>query len=107
MTARRARALSGTSWPSTGPSGRAFITCVGPGARSAGTTRTNCDGSRCRDDRARRLSARYFGLPVCLVGSAVYRPDPLDLDVVIAVPNELFVSMYGDLGDDLDARPSL
>ena len=45
---------------------------------------------------ASALSARYFGLPVYLVGSALRDPDPRDLDVVIPVPDDLFRAMHGD-----------
>lgn len=45
---------------------------------------------------ASALSARYFGLPVYLVGGALRDFDPRDLDVVIAVPDDLFRAMHGD-----------
>ena len=45
------------------------------------------------------LSARYYGLPVYLVGGALTDPDPRDLDIVIPVPNDLFLAMYGDPED--------
>ncbi len=47
------------------------------------------------------LSARYYGLPVYLVGSALRDPDPRDIDIVIPVPDDLFLSMYGDAEDTL------
>jgi hypothetical protein len=50
---------------------------------------------------ATTLSALYFGLPVYLVGSCV-RPgarEPNDIDVVIAIPDDLFGAMYGPHGD--------
>lgn len=46
------------------------------------------------------LSARYYGLPVYLVGSALTAPDPRDIDIVIPIPNKLFIAMYGDNGDN-------
>lgn len=45
---------------------------------------------------ASALSARYFGLPVYLVGGALRDFDPRDLDVVIPVPDDLFRAMHGD-----------
>lgn len=45
---------------------------------------------------ASALSARYFGLPVYLVGGALRDLDPRDLDVVIPVPDDLFRAMHGD-----------
>lgn len=47
------------------------------------------------------LSARYYGLPVYLVGSALRDPDPRDIDIVIPVLDDLFLAMYGDLTDTL------
>ena len=38
---------------------------------------------------ARRFSARYYGGPVYLVGSAVTSDDPRDLDLVVVVPKAL------------------
>ncbi len=40
------------------------------------------------------LSARYFGCPVYLVGSALHDPDPRDIDMVVCVPDPLFEAMY-------------
>lgn len=51
--------------------------------------------------RARWLSARYYGAPVFLVGSAVTSPTPRDIDVVIVLPADLFVLVYGDGRDTL------
>jgi len=51
--------------------------------------------------RARGLSARFYGCPVYLVGSAVTRDDPRDIDVVVVLPTDLFVAAYGDPGDDI------
>jgi len=45
------------------------------------------------------VSARYFGLPVYLVGSALVDPDPRDIDLVVPVPAELFTAMY-DVGPE-------
>jgi hypothetical protein len=42
------------------------------------------------------LSMLYFGAPVYLVGGALTDPDPRDLDVVIVLPDDLFVAAYGD-----------
>lgn len=42
------------------------------------------------------LSARYYGLPVYLVGSAITDPDPRDIDLVIPIPDDLFAAMYGE-----------
>lgn len=49
--------------------------------------------------RARWLSARYYGAPVYLVGSAVTSDDPRDIDVVVVLPVDLFVQCYGEPGD--------
>ena len=46
--------------------------------------------------RASGLSARYFGCPVYLVGGALHDPDPRDIDLIVAMPDDLFVSSYGD-----------
>lgn len=46
--------------------------------------------------QASGLSARYFGCPVYLVGGALTDDDPRDLDLVVAMPDELFVCSYGD-----------
>lgn len=46
------------------------------------------------------LSARYYGAPVYLVGSAVTSRDPRDIDIVIPLADELFVACYGDPGED-------
>ena len=48
--------------------------------------------------RAWWLSARYYGAPVYLVGSAVTSDDPRDLDLVVILPDDLFVAAYGDRG---------
>ena len=50
---------------------------------------------------AHALSARYYGLPVLLVGSALRDPDPRDVDIVIPVPDDLFLAMYGGPADTL------
>lgn len=42
------------------------------------------------------LSARYFGCPVYLVGGALRDPDPRDIDLIVALPDELFANAYGD-----------
>lgn len=56
------------------------------------------------------LSARYFGCPVYLVGGALRDDDPRDIDLVVAMPDDLFVHSYGDhpwrvgaLHEELDA----
>ena len=49
--------------------------------------------------RAWWLSARYYGAPVYLVGSAVTSDDPRDLDLVVILPDDLFVCCYGDRGE--------
>jgi len=46
--------------------------------------------------QASGLSARYFGCPVYLVGGALRDDDPRDIDLVVAMPDELFVCSYGD-----------
>ena len=51
--------------------------------------------------RAWWLSARYYGAPVYLVGSAVTSDDPRDLDLVVILPDDLFVCCYGDRGDTI------
>lgn len=50
---------------------------------------------------ANGLSVRYYGCPVYLVGSALRLPDPRDFDVVVILPDDLFVKTYGDKGDNL------
>lgn len=52
---------------------------------------------------ARGLSPRYYGAPVYLIGSAVTRDDPRDIDLLVVLPGDLFVASYGDPGDTLDA----
>lgn len=52
---------------------------------------------------ARALSALYFNLPVYLVGHGATDPDPRDIDLVIPVPDALFVRMYADEGETLEA----
>src|SRR5687768_17223234 len=47
------------------------------------------------------VSARYFALPVYLVGSAITDPDPRDIDIVIPIPDHLFVHLYGDGFEDV------
>ena len=44
---------------------------------------------------ARKFSARYYGGPVYLVGSAVTSDDPRDIDLVAIVPKALFYASYG------------
>ena len=44
---------------------------------------------------ARRFSARYYGAPIYLVGSAVTSDDPRDIDLVAIVPKALFYASYG------------
>ena len=44
---------------------------------------------------ARKFSARYYGGPVYLVGSAVTYDDPRDIDLVAIVPKALFYASYG------------
>lgn len=51
---------------------------------------------------ANHLAARYYGCPVYLVGSALAESDPRDVDVVIVMPDDLFVRVYGDHGDTID-----
>ena len=46
--------------------------------------------------QASGLSARYFGCPVYLVGGALRDDDPRDVDIVVAMPDDLFVHSYGD-----------
>lgn len=46
--------------------------------------------------QASGLSARYFGCPVYLVGGALRDDDPRDIDIVVAMPDDLFVCSYGD-----------
>lgn len=45
---------------------------------------------------ASALSARYFGLPVYIVGGALTDPNPRDVDIVIPMPDDLFLAAYGD-----------
>lgn len=42
------------------------------------------------------ISARYFGLPVYLVGGALHDDDPRDIDLVVPVPDDLFRAMYNN-----------
>lgn len=42
------------------------------------------------------LSARYCGAPVYLVGGALTDLDPRDIDLVVPLPDDLFVACYGD-----------
>lgn len=44
------------------------------------------------------IIARYYGCPAYLVGSARYETNPRDIDIVIKIPDELFLHMYGDAG---------
>lgn len=44
---------------------------------------------------ARKFSARYYGAPIYLVGSAVTYDDPRDIDLVAIVPKALFYASYG------------
>lgn len=53
--------------------------------------------------RARGLSARFFGGAVYLVGSAVTREDPRDIDIVVVLPEALFVAAFGDAGDSMQS----
>lgn len=60
--------------------------------------------------QASGLSSRYFGCPVYLVGGALRDEDPRDVDLVVAMPDDLFVASYGDhpwrvgaTHDELDA----
>lgn len=41
------------------------------------------------------IKTRYYGCPVYLVGSALNKTYPRDVDVVIVVPDDLFLAMYG------------
>jgi hypothetical protein len=41
------------------------------------------------------IRTRYYGCPVYLVGSALDKTYPRDVDVVIVVPDDLFLAMYG------------
>lgn len=45
---------------------------------------------------ASALSALFFGLPVYLVGGAITDPDPRDVDLVIPMPEDLFLAAYND-----------
>lgn len=57
--------------------------------------------------RARWLSARYYGAPVYLVGSAVTRDDWRDIDLCVVLSPELFLAIYdGDKasGETASAR---
>lgn len=42
------------------------------------------------------ISARYFGCPVYLVGGALRDPDPRDIDLIVALPDNLFAHSYGE-----------
>ena len=48
--------------------------------------------------QASGLSARYFGCPVYLVGGSLRKgnDDPRDIDIVVAMPDDLFVCSYGE-----------
>lgn len=46
----------------------------------------------------RALSALYFGCPLYLVGGALRSDDPRDIDLVLVMPDELFVACYADGG---------
>lgn len=48
--------------------------------------------------RCRALSAVYFGCPVYLVGGALRSNDPRDVDLVVVLPDDLFVACYADGG---------
>ncbi|MDO9016693.1 MAG: hypothetical protein Q8S73_37835 [Deltaproteobacteria bacterium] len=52
--------------------------------------------------RARWLSARYYGGAVFLVGSAVTSDDPRDVDLVVVIPEALFLASYGDEGETFE-----
>lgn len=43
---------------------------------------------------ASSVSARYYALPLYLVGSGLTSPDPRDIDLIVQVPDELFQAMY-------------
>jgi hypothetical protein len=52
-----------------------------------------------RDHLARlasSLSALYFGAPLYLVGGALKSEDPRDVDLVVVVPDKLFLASYGE-----------
>lgn len=49
------------------------------------------------------LSTLYCGCPVYLVGGSLTDPDPRDIDLVVVVPDDLFLAMYGDEGETLAA----
>jgi hypothetical protein len=53
--------------------------------------------------QAPSLSMLYFGCPVYLVGGALTDPDPRDLDVVVPLPDDLFVQSYGEGRDGWNA----
>lgn len=60
--------------------------------------------------QASGVSARYFGCPVYLVGGALRDADPRDVDLIVAMPDDLFVNSYGEnpwrvggVRDELDA----
>ena len=50
---------------------------------------------------ANQIAMLYGGCPVYLVGGALTDSNPRDLDVVVILPDELFVATYGD---DEDSR---
>lgn len=45
------------------------------------------------------LSSRYFGCPVFLVGGALLDPDPRDVDLIVPIPDDVFVAAYGALDE--------
>jgi hypothetical protein len=81
-----------------------------PSPALAGRTRTGLDGRVARIPEglpltpcvlrawnyASALSALFFGLPVYLVGGAITDPDPRDVDLVIPMPEDLFLAAYND-----------
>lgn len=52
---------------------------------------------------AHSLSMRYFGCPVYLVGGALYDYDPRDVDLVVPLPNDVFLACYGSRHDKIEA----
>lgn len=40
------------------------------------------------------VSARYYAMPMYLVGSALTSADPRDIDLVVVIPDDLFQAMF-------------
>jgi hypothetical protein len=47
------------------------------------------------------IIARYYGCEFYIVGSALKDPNPRDIDIVVRVPDDLFLAMYGNDKDTI------